>query len=218
MLTVKMKLIKVDYEKLAERFIPDAFTSDTEPDNLAKKLASKLFVKDGEASSFTKGILRLIPNQTMNSLAYNLVIRNQDRFREVMNQAMEKSLWEIEVANLRFLDTERAEYDMLKLEIVLKEIDYTAVVSQLMPKLLEGMSMQEGKAGQLGQLFLSMGGTPNKMLAAAFDILSQKEKDELLLEIVNIYREDIIQNLNQMAEQQKIAAEVAEIKLSRVME
>jgi hypothetical protein len=63
-------------------------------------------------------------------------------------------------------------------------------------------------------LLLNLGEKPDRMLIAAFDILTQEEKDTLLEQIFNIYREDIIEGLNRVAEQQKIAAVVAEVRLS----
>ncbi len=214
MITIRMKLIEVDYEKLAERFIPEVFIHDTEETGLTKRLVGKLFVKDGEASSFTKGLLKLIPDQVTNSAAHHLVLCNQERFQLLMNQALEKSLQGVKIDNLRFSDTERMVHDMLKLEIQLKEVDYTSVISQLLPKLLEGLSSQPGKTGRLGQLLLTLGEKPDRMLAAACDILTQEEKDTILEQIFEIYQEDITEGLNRAAEQQKIAAVVAEVKLS----
>ncbi len=189
MLTIMIKLNKVDYEKLAQRFLP--------------------------AKPFTKGLMKLIPNQVTNSLGYHLVLRNQERFLPMINQALEKALRGVQVATLRFMDTEREVYDMLKLELELKEIDYNSVLTQLLPKLIEGMSSQPGKTGQLGNLLLNLGEKPDRMLSAAFELLSQEEKDDLLVQLFRIYREDILQSLNHMAEQQKIAAEAVEIRLER---
>ncbi len=215
MLTIKMKLVELEYEKLAKRFIPEAFMKASEDTGLTKRLAGRLFVKDGESSSFTRGLLKLIPNQVTNSVAYHLILSNQSRLQLIMNQALEKSLQGISVNTLRFLDTERAERDMLKLEIELNEVDYNSVIGQLLPKLLEGMSSQSGKTGSLGKVIQKLGEKPDRMLAAALDILTQEEKDTLMEQIVDIYREDIIEGINHAAEQQKIAAVVSEIRLSQ---
>jgi len=213
-LTIRMKLIEIDYEKLAERFLPELFDDDAEETGLAKRLAGKLLVKDGEASSFTKGLLKLIPNQVSNSVAYHLILSNQECIRLIINQALEKYLQGIAVTSLRFMEAKETAHDELKIQIELKEIDYNSVITRLLPKLLEGISSQPGKTGRLGKLLLTLGEKPEQMLAAALDILTQEEKDKLLKQIFDLYREDLIEGLNHVAEQQNISAVVAVIRLS----
>ncbi len=207
-------MIEIDYEKLAERFLPELFDHDEEETGLAKRLAGKLLVKDGEASSFTRGLLKLIPNQVSNSVAVHLILKNQERIRLMINQALENYLPGISVASLRFMEVKGTEHDELKIQIRLKEVDYHSVITRLLPKLLEGISSQPGKTGRLGKLLLTLGDKPDQMLAAALDILTQEEKDKLLKQIFDLYREDIVEGLNRVAVQQNISAVVAEIRLS----
>jgi hypothetical protein len=214
MLTIRIKMIEIDYEKLAERFLPELFDHDEEETGLAKRLAGKLLVKDGEASSFTRGLLKLIPNQVSNSVAVHLILKNQERIRLMINQALENYLPGISVASLRFMEVKGTEHDELKIQIRLKEVDYHSVITRLLPKLLEGISSQPGKTGRLGKLLLTLGDKPDQMLAAALDILTQEEKDKLLKQIFDLYREDIVEGLNRVAVQQNISAVVAEIRLS----
>lgn len=214
MLTIRIKMIEIDYEKLAERFLPELFDHDEEETGLAKRLAGKLLVKDGEASSFTRGLLKLIPNQVSNSVAVHLILKNQERIRLMINQALENYLPGISVASLRFMEVKGTEHDELKIQIRLKEVDYHSVITRLLPKLLEGISSQPGKTGRLGKLLLTLGDKPDQMLAAALDILTQEEKDKLLKQIFDLYREDIVEGLNRVAVQQNISAIVAEIRLS----
>jgi hypothetical protein len=214
MLTIRIKMIEIDYEKLAERFLPELFDHDEEETGLAKRLAGKLLVKDGEASSFTRGLLKLIPNQVSNSVAVHLILKNQERIRLMINQALENYLPGISVASLRFMEVKGTEHDELKIQIRLKEVDYHSVITRLLPKLLEGISSQPGKTGRLGKLLLTLGDKPDQMLAAALDILTQEAKDKLLKQIFDLYREDIVEGLNRVAVQQNISAVVAEIRLS----
>ncbi len=207
-------MIEIDYEKLAERFLPELFDHDEEETGLAKRLAGKLLVKDGEASSFTRGLLKLIPNQVSNSVAVHLILKNQERIRLMINQALENYLPGISVASLRFMEVKGTEHDELKIQIRLKEVDYHSVITRLLPKLLEGISSQPGKTGRLGKLLLTLGDKPDQMLAAALDILTQEAKDKLLKQIFDLYREDIVEGLNRVAVQQNISAVVAEIRLS----
>jgi hypothetical protein len=214
MLTIRIKMIEIDYEKLAERFLPELFDHDEEETGLAKRLAGKLLVKDGEASSFTRGLLKLIPNQCQISGSSPDTEEIRKRIRLMINQALENYLPGISVASLRFMEVKGTEHDELKIQIRLKEVDYHSVITRLLPKLLEGISSQPGKTGRLGKLLLTLGDKPDQMLAAALDILTQEEKDKLLKQIFDLYREDIVEGLNRVAVQQNISAVVAEIRLS----
>ena len=216
MIIIRIKLTKVDYDKLAKRFLPDAFSGETESGNLVKRLAGKLLVKDGETSALAKGMLKLIPEQTKGSMAFHLLLRNQEQLKAAMNQVLSRELKGVELQSMSVMETEKAVYDMLKLEIVLKEIDYNQVIAQLLPKLLSNLSAQGDKSEKLAQILIGMGDTPVKMLSAAFELLNQSEKDELLVQLLSIYGEDIVTNLNHMALQQNIAAEVDHIQLTRI--
>jgi hypothetical protein len=104
---------------------------------------------------------------------------------------------------------------MLKLELVLKDIDYNSVAEQLLRKFLANKSNQEDKAGKLAKVLLGMGTAPNNMINAALDILTQEEKNEFLVQLISIFSEDITGNLNHIARQQNIAVEVDKVSISR---
>lgn len=214
MLKIKMKLTEVDYEQIAERFIPEAFVKPSGGNNIAMKLAGKLLVKDGETSALAKGILNLIPQQTMDTFAYHLVLRNLERFREGMNQFLAKELPGLQIEALNILDTDKAVYDVIKLEISLEEINYKLVLEQLLPRLLEQMAQKQDKSGDLARIFLGMNEVPAKMAVAAFDTLSQEAKNHLLVQILSLYREEIAEGANAGLQQQKISAKVAGINFS----
>jgi hypothetical protein len=214
MIKISAKLTHIDYEQIAKRFIPDAFEKASDSDNIAMKLAGKLLVTDGETSVLAKGILNLIPRQTKDTVAYHLILRNLERFREGMNGFLAGELPGIRIRTLNILDTGKAVYDVIKLEIIFDEINYNLILEQQLPRLLEQMAGRPDKSGELARIFLGMNNVPGKMIGAAFDVLSQEEKNRLLIQILSLYREEIAEAANAGLQQQKISAKVAGVSFS----
>jgi hypothetical protein len=78
------------------------------------------------------------------------------------------------------------------------------------------MSGTEDKTGKLAQLLLGMEDVPNKMLDAALGVLPQDAKDDLLIRMLSIYKEDILKQINNLAKEQQIAAEVSDLKVENL--
>jgi hypothetical protein len=213
MLKIRVMLVKVDYDQIAERFIPDAVEGSLESKHLSMRLAGKLLVKDGETSTLAKSVLRLIPQQAKDSFAYHLVLRNQNKIRESMNQYLMKEFRGLFIENLRLLDTEKAVYDVIKLEVTLNEIDYNQVLSQLAMKMIDNLSQKPEKSGRLAQVFLTLGDAPGEMVAAALSVLSQEAKDQLLVDLFKVYQEEVVESVNQALEQQGLSAQIEKLKV-----
>ncbi|MDF2906068.1 MAG: hypothetical protein K0R34_1389 [Herbinix sp.] len=213
MLKIRVMLVKVDYDQIAERFIPDAVEGSLESKHLSMRLAGKLLVKDGETSTLAKSVLRLIPQQAKDSFAYHLVLRNQNKIRESMNQYLMKEFRGLFIENLRLLDTEKAVYDVIKLEVTLNEIDYNQVLSQLAMKMIDNLSQKPEKSGRLAQVFLALGDAPGEMVAAALSVLSQEAKDQLLVDLFKVYQEEVVESVNQALEQQGLSAQIEKLKV-----
>ncbi|MBH1941341.1 hypothetical protein I5677_10595 [Mobilitalea sibirica] len=105
---------------------------------------------------------------------------------------------------------------MLKLELLLDEINYNALIESLLPKLLEDISKQDNKLGKVGQLLMDMKDYPIQMITAALDTLPQKSKNELIVNLISIYNEDITKGINHILEKQQISADVLDIKLNNI--
>jgi hypothetical protein len=213
MLKLRIKLIEVNYDQIVERFLPEALEGSMESRSLSLRLAGKLLVKDGEASALAKGVLRLIPQQAMGSVAYQLVLRNQERIKETLKQYLIRELPGLFLKEFHIIDTDKAVFDVIKLEVVLEEIDYNTVLRQLVMKLLNNLSQKPDKTGRLAQVLLSLGDAPGEMITAAFALLSQEQKDRLLVELFANYQEEVIESLNHGLEQQGISAKLAKLKV-----
>jgi hypothetical protein len=208
-------LIRVDYDQIAERLIPEALEGAVESESLSLRIAGKLLVKGGETSSLAKGVLKFIPQQAKGAFAYQLILRHRERIREKLNQLLMRELPGIVLIDLRILDTEKGVYDMVKLEISLREIDYNSVSEQLVIKLLNNMSQKPDQSGKLAQTLLSLGDAPGKMVSAALSVLPQETKDQLLMELFAVYQEEVVESLNHIIQQQGFSAQVSKLKLTK---
>ena len=216
MLKLKAKLIKVDYEKIANRFLPDLFKNVTEDSKLSTKIANELLVKNKVTNGIAKGIIKMIPQKTKASITVDLITHNIDNIRESINEYFEGNYIALEIVEIRIKESSKVGYDMIKLEITLKEIDYNSLIGNILPRLLINLSGTEDKTGKLAQLLLGLEEVPNKMLEAALGVLPQGEKDDLLIRMISIYKEDILKLINNLASEQQIAAEVSDLKIENL--
>jgi hypothetical protein len=216
MLKLKAKLIKVDYEKIANRFLPDLFKNVTEDSKLSTKIANELLVKNKVTNGIAKGIIKMIPQKTKASITIDLITHNIDNIREAINEYFEGNYIALKIVEIRIKELNKVGNDMIKLEITLKEIDYNTLIGNILPKLLISMSGTEDKTGKLAQLLLGMEDVPNKMLDAALGVLPQDAKDDLLIRMLSIYKEDILKQINNLAKEQQIAAEVSDLKVENL--
>jgi hypothetical protein len=216
MLKVKCKIINIDYEMIANRLLPDLFKDVSEDSKFSTKLANELLVKNKVTKSIAKSIIKIIPQKTKASITIDLITHNIDNIILSINEYFESNRIAMAVNDIKIKEINKAVYDMVKLEVLLNEIDYNSLITNVLPKILKSMSGADDKTGKLAQLLIGMEEVPNKMLNAALDVLPRKSKDDLLISILSIYKEDIVKYINILATQQQISAEVSEIKLENV--
>ncbi|MDF2941334.1 MAG: hypothetical protein K0S01_192 [Herbinix sp.] len=213
MLKLKAKLIKVDYEKIAIRLLPDLFKNVTEDSKMSTKIANELLVKNKVTNGIAKGLIKIIPQKTMASVSFDLITHNLDKITESINKYFEGNYIALVILDMKIQESSNSEYEMLIVEITLKEIDYNLLIGNILPKLFLAISGTDDKTGKLAQLLLGMEEVPNKMLTAALDVLPQGAKNELLTKMFSIYRIDILKYMNKLVNQQQISAVVSNIKV-----
>lgn len=216
MLKLKAKLINVNYEKIADRFLPDLFKNITEDSKLSIKIANELLVKNKVTNGIAKGIIKLMPQKTKASITLDIITRNLDEITESINQFFESNQITIRIIDIKIKEGSEAVHDMIKLEVTLDQIDYNSVIATVLPKMLIGMSAKNDKNGELAQLLLGMEEIPVRMLTASLDVLPQDGKDDLLVKILSIYKIDMVSFLNHILSEQQIAADIAAINMVNV--
>lgn len=213
MLKLKAKLIKVNYNKIADRFLPDLFKNITEDSKLSIKIANELLVKNKVTNGIAKSIIKIMPQKVKASITLDVITRNLDKITESINQYFESNQIAILIVDIKIKEGSEAVHDMIKLEVTLDIIDYNSIITTALPKMLMNMSLKNDKNGELAQLLLGMEEIPGRMLTAALDVLPQEAKDDLLVKILSIYKVDIVSFLNHIISEQQIATEVSVINI-----
>ncbi|MDF2543198.1 MAG: hypothetical protein K0S47_2916 [Herbinix sp.] len=102
---------------------------------------------------------------------------------------------------------------MIKIEIKIKDIDYSEIADRVIPIAIQKMSEKNDKSSKLAKILSGMKGMPSKIVRAALGVLPQQTKDELAVHFLSEYKEDIITYVNRMTEEKQIAIEVADVKI-----
>ncbi len=212
-LKIKFKLINIDYVNFADRYLPEAFGDVTEDSKLSMKIAHELLVKNKITNGIAKGILKIIPQQTKDKVAFDVIVQNKDKIIESINNYFSSNQITIIINDILIKEPSKAGYSMLKFEISLNEIDYNSVITNLLPMILNNMSMKDDKSGELAKVLLDMNEIPNQMIIAALNVLPQEAKDELVVKISSLYKEEIIDSLNHLVGEQHITAVVSDFIL-----
>lgn len=105
---------------------------------------------------------------------------------------------------------------MIKLEVLIKDVDYGDIADKVIPIVLQKLSEKEDKTSKLAKVLSGMKGMPNKIVKAALSVLPQQTKDELAVYFLSEYKEDIVSYVNRMAEDKQIAIEVEEVRIEKV--
>jgi len=79
---------------------------------------------------------------------------------------------------------------MIELRILMDEVDYAALSDWLIPMLAE--SMKDGKGGILGDVFHKNPDLAASMARTVLSKLSERKKEELLLQLMNKYHDSIL--------------------------
>ena len=105
---------------------------------------------------------------------------------------------------------------MIKVDIVLEEIDYNEVVNAMVPKLLEILSDKDTKLASISKVLTNMGSSPANMINAALNVLSQDQRNDLLANICTIYNDDIRELINQIMMEQQLSTAISDVKIQNI--
>ena len=104
---------------------------------------------------------------------------------------------------------------MVKIEIVLKNVDYGEIIYKILPDYINKIKDQED-ASKIIQILSGMVNVPGTIAKAALSVLPQEIKDELLVRVVNIYNEELLEKINTMLSKNELPADVVELWSKKV--
>lgn len=103
---------------------------------------------------------------------------------------------------------------MIKIEILLDEIQYGEIADTLIPIIIDKLSSKED-AGRLIQILDGLDKRPGIVAKAALNLLSENFKEEMAVHFMEKYKDNIKEAINAFAEVNQIKAEVDGIRISR---
>lgn len=211
MISIKVNLLHVDYDNMVERFLPEVFKNVTEESKFSMKVANELLVKNKFTNRIAKGIVKIVPKNTKDKIAMDILRDNKVNIETQLNQWFMDNRVGLRIMDLQVKDFSQEGSDCIKIEVNLEEIDYSSLVKGLLPKILQSMSEKDDKQGSLGKILVDMKEAPGQMIEAALDVLPQSDKDELITKIFGVYKDDIIDIINQKITEQQITAVVSDV-------
>lgn len=105
---------------------------------------------------------------------------------------------------------------MLKFEVTLNEIDYSSVIINTLPKLLNDLAYKDEKVNKLMALLYNQNVAPSVMLANALNSLSQEQVNNVIVGIATLYSDDIVKIVNEIINKEQLNVEIARIKVDNI--
>lgn len=105
---------------------------------------------------------------------------------------------------------------MLKFEVTLNEINYSSIIVNTLPKLLNDLAYKDEKINKLMTLLYNQNVVPSVMLANAINTLSQEQINNVIVGIATLYSDEIVKTANNILNKEQLEIEVARIKVDNV--
>lgn len=211
MLRVELYLIDIDYISIISLMMPYLEQWLSKKDNTLLDLLKNIISKKGKPSGFSKFIVNVIPGK--DHIVASLISNNESVFIEALNESIRKNGVVAKIKELDFNSAEGSNKDMLKIEVTIDEIDYEETIVNLAPMLIQKMSEQEGHSNKLAQLLLSTKDLPVNVLKAAIGAIPKEQRDDLLANILALYKQEISASLNAAIIKNHVKAEIRDINV-----
>lgn len=211
MLRVELYLKDIDYISVINLMMPSLEKWLAEKDNLLLDLLKNMISKKGKPSGFSKFLVNIIPSK--DHLVASVISNNETVFIEYLNETLKKNGIMAVMKELDFDTVEGNNKDMLKIEVTLDNIDYEETIVNLAPVLLQKMSEQENNPSKLAQFLLGTKDLPVNMLKAAIGAIPKEQRDDLLANILALYKEEISDSLNAVITKNNIKAEIKDLNI-----
>lgn len=103
---------------------------------------------------------------------------------------------------------------MIKIEVLLDEINYGEIADTLIPVIIDRLSERED-SGKLIQILNGLDKLPGSIAKTALNTLPESVKEEVAVYFLEKYKDKMIEFINAFAEENQIQAEVSGIKITK---
>ncbi len=209
MLRVKAQVEEINYDSLVELMMPYLIKWLSEQDRLFYDVISKLISKEGRPNRFSKFIFSKIPKKS--ELAVWILPRFNELLLEYCNTLLTHYQIIGKVMQIKVWTAERSNKSMLKIEIVVDELDYERTADNLLPVILQQLSEKEDESSKLPKLLISLKRLPRQVLQGAIRAIPKEERDDVTALFLNEYKDELTELMNKLLISNNIKAEVQSI-------
>lgn len=201
----------INYNSQVDIMMPYITKWLTEKNGVYSKPLTSILSKNGKASGVSKFLVSLIPYKE--NLMASLLLRFDETMVEFINDLIKKNGIVVIIKDIDFIAVKGRKKDMLKIEVTIDHIDYEQTILNLTPLMVQKLSEQDSKAGNIAKLLLQTKELPSNVLKAAIGAIPLEQRDELLIAILTEYREELTESINTMVANNNIKAEIGSISI-----
>jgi hypothetical protein len=209
MLTCKVYIKDIDYNSVVDKLMPLIAQELLDKDNVFYTVLKNIISKNDKPTGITKLLVSIIPKK--DDIVVSLLQQHAAEIILYTNEVLSKYMIIASIKTLKTRTIERNGGELIKLEITIDDIDYEQTIVNLIPLILKMLNKQNGIAGKTVSILTKNIELVANMVKAAIKELPENKRDELLAGILMEFSKEIIDTVNQTAEQNNIKAAITEI-------
>jgi hypothetical protein len=214
MLRAEVYSKNIDCYSLVEMVMPHIEKGLSNTENPLYHMASRVISKNGKPSKFSKFILSVIPKKE--DMLVSILSHFDDALVEFLNKQLDVNNIAAKIMSIKTGMFEGKVESMLKIEILIDEIDYGKTIDNLLPHMIQKLSEREDKSGKIGHILLDLRELPSEVMKAAIRAIPVKQRDALIAMILSEYKDEIADTLNAMIVKNNIEAEISDININSI--
>jgi hypothetical protein len=209
MLACKVYIKDIDYNSVVDKLMPLIAQELSDKDNVFYTVLKNIISKNDKPTGITKLLVSIIPKK--DDIVVSLLQQHAAEIILYTNEVLSKYMIIASIKTLKTRTIERNGGKLIKLEITIDDIDYEQTIVNLIPLILKMLNKQNGIAGKTVSILTKNIELLANMVKAAIKELPENKRDELLAGILMEFSKEIIDTVNQTAEQNNIKAAITEI-------
>lgn len=209
MLQMTISISDVDYSAISAKVVPMLLESMKEKDGHSKivDVLSRFRSLPGKAAA---AALNILPQDTKDEIAVHWVSTFDDQILEKLQALLQEKELPLEVTEIA---TRKAQ--SIKLIIRFGTIDYNRLIAAAYPRVIQKFS-KHAKFARIFAAVDKMNGQSDRLINSAVDVLSQEEKDELTICIIDTYEPEILSVINALAEEYEIRLTFSGVDVGKI--
>lgn len=209
MLEFIVKISEVDYREIADRVMPIVIKKMSDKED-SGKLVNILAKYQNLPNKAVNKALAVLPQKIKDEIVINLI----EHYEEKMTSSFNKFLAEKEL-QITFKGISVSKKEYMELVFTIDDIDYNSIISKGRPLAVNKLKSNE-KYGKALTLISKLDGYSDKLIQAALDALSQDEKDDFVICILDSYEAEVLSFINSWADSNNLKITVTGTEIRKI--